>query len=306
MNHPRQTLSFLRRRLEEAGLRPATGLGQHFLIDLNLVEFLAASAEITPGDVVLEIGTGTGSLTALLAQRAAWVVSVEIDKRIHQLAREHLVGHSNVTLLLQDALESKHRIAANILEEVTARMAGFPGSRFLLVANLPYNIATLIITNFLLTPIVPHSMTVTIQKEVADRLVAEPSTKDYGALSVWVQSQCQVRVLRELPPNVFWPRPKVSSAIVRIVPSESLMQAIPDRPYFHWFTRRLFLHRRKLLRGTLMHIFPDLLSREQWMDMLAGLGWPSDVRAEQLTWQDVLRLCESVRALGAESTSPEL
>lgn len=292
----RQTLSFLRQRFQEAGIRPVTRHGQNFLIDLNLLELLVNSAQLTAHDVVLEVGTGTGSLTARLAARAGWVVSVEIDKHLHQLAREHLAGCHNVTLLLQDALESKHRFASNVLDIVAERMASLGDAHFKLVANLPYNIATLVITNLLLTPLVPESMTVTIQKELADRIIAKPSTKEYGALSVWIQSQCQVTVIRELPPDVFWPRPKVSSAIIRIVPQQSLRDAIPDLHYFHWFTRTLFQHRRKLLRGSLLQMFGRQLSKQEVDKIIASLGWKPNVRAEQLTWQEVLRLSELLRS----------
>ncbi|GIW93731.1 MAG: ribosomal RNA small subunit methyltransferase A [Pirellulaceae bacterium] len=292
----RQTLSFLRQRFEEVGLRPDTRQGQNFLIDLNLLDVLVRAAELTPQDVVLEVGTGTGSLTARLAAQAGWVVTVEIDRNLCQLAREHLGPAANVTFLQQDALKSKHVIAPELLEHVQDRMSGIPGARFKLVANLPYHIATPLITNLLETPLVPERFVVTIQREVADRLTARPSSKDYGSLSVWVQSQCTVRVLRELPPDVFWPRPKVSSSIVQIIPQAELRQAIADPGYFHKFVRTVFLHRRKLLRGTLAQMYDDL-SKEQVQQILESQGLAADVRAEQLTWQQLLELSEKFRAV---------
>ncbi len=294
----RQTLSFLRQRFEEVGIRPDTRQGQNFLIDLNLLDILVRAAELEPRDVVLEVGTGTGSLTSRLAAQAGWVITVEIDRHLHQLAREHLAGVTNVTFLHQDALRSKHVVAPNLLEEVSTKMAAIADARFKLVANLPYHIATPLITNLLETPRVPERFVVTIQRELADRLIAKPSSKDYGALSVWVQCQCTVRMLRELPPDVFWPRPKVSSAIVQITPSLPMRQAIPDAAYFHTFVRTVFLHRRKLLRGVLSHMYKSL-TKEAIDELLRSLGWPTDVRAEQLSWQQLLQLSEKMRSFGS-------
>ena len=203
----RQTISFLRQRLEEAGVRPDTRHGQNFLIDLNLVEFLVNAADLDQRDVVLEVGTGTGSLTAMMAQRAAAVVTVELSAELHQLAREELVDFDNVVMLRQDALKNKNQLHPDLLAAVRSQLAVDPRRRLKLAANLPYNIATPVISNLLTTDIVPVSMTATIQKELADRITARPGTKDYGALSVWIQSQCHTEVLRYLPPTVFWLTP---------------------------------------------------------------------------------------------------
>ncbi len=292
----RQTLTYLRQRFDEAGIRPVTRHGQNFLIDLNLVELLVEAADLAPRDVVLEIGTGTGSLTGLLAARAGAVVSVEIDANLHQLAREHLAAADNVTLLLQDALKNKNRFRPNVIETVAERLAEIPQARFKLAANLPYNVATPVISNLLSTPLIPYSMTVTIQKELADRMLARPSTKDYGALSIWLQSQCELELIRELPPDVFWPRPKVSSAILQIRPQPAMRAAIPDPDFFHWFARALFLHRRKFLRSGLVSAFKQHLDKPAIDDVLAPYGLRSDARAEQLTWEQVRDLSESFRA----------
>ena len=137
-----QTISFLKRRLAEVGVRLKTQHGQNFLIDLNLLRLLAETADLSPDDVVLEVGTGTGALTTLIAERVAAVVTVEIDPQLHQLASEELIDFDNVTQLQQDALESKHTLDPAMMATVAARLAEKPGRRFKFVANLPYSVAT--------------------------------------------------------------------------------------------------------------------------------------------------------------------
>ncbi len=300
MNAPtRQTASFLRRRFEEAGVRPRTRYGQCFLIDLNLLDILADAAELTPNDVVLEVGTGTGSLTQTMASRAAAVVTVEIDRELFQLASEELYVLDNVTMLQMDALKNKNRFNPAVLDAIFERLDAEPGRRFQLVANLPYNVATPILSNLLALDRAPHAMTVTIQKEVADRLVALPGTKDYGSLSIWIQSQCTAEVVRVLPPTAFWPRPKVDSAIVRIVLDPARRAAIPDRSFFHDFIRGLFCHRRKFLRSELASCFKGRLEKSQVDAILESVDLPPQARAEQLDVACMLRLCEACRrALG--------
>ena len=227
----KQTLTFLLRRLQQAGIEPRTDLGQNFMIDMNLQRVLLEAAHIEPHDVVLEVGTGTGGLTMQMAPLAAAVVSVELDRSLHQLAGEELFHLSNVTLLQTDVLKSKNRIELAVLEAVQRQLEAGPERQWKLVANLPYNIATPLISNLLALDRPPRTMTVTVQKEVADRFVARPD-KDYGALAIWIQSQCRAEIVRVLPPSVFWPRPKVSSAFVQITLDETLRQRIPGSGLF--------------------------------------------------------------------------
>lgn len=292
----RQTISFLMRRFEETGIRPHNKFGQNFLIDLNLLHLLVDSAGITRDDVVLEIGTGTGSLTALMAQRAAAVVTVEIDPQMFQLASEELHRLNNVVMLQVDALKNKGRISPVVLEAVAAQLAAVPGRRFKVAANLPYNIATPLLSNLLNEDTPPQTMTVTIQKELAERITAAPGTKDYSALSVWMQSQCRVEILRILSPTVFWPRPKVSSAFLQITFDESLRQRIPNRPFFHDFVRAMFFHRRKFLRSELASVVKGRLGKAEVDAILADLGLDGTLRAEALDVDTMLALCEAVRA----------
>jgi len=156
-----QTLSFLMRRFKEAGFYPHKKLGQNFLIDGNLQHLILDSAQLGPEDVVLEVGTGTGSLTVLMAPLAGRVITVEIDRHLHQLAFEELFGQDNVRMLLLDALKNKNRLNEELLEVIAAELDAVPGSRFKLVANLPYSVATPILSNLLALDTPPHSMTIT-------------------------------------------------------------------------------------------------------------------------------------------------
>jgi 16S rRNA (adenine1518-N6/adenine1519-N6)-dimethyltransferase len=298
MPSPRQTVSYLTSRFREAGIRPDVRHGQNFLIDLNLLDLLMNAADIQPTDVILEIGTGMGSLTSRMAEKAAAVVTVEIDERLFALASEELIDFSNVLMLQNDALKSKNHLDPEVIAAVQEQLRLDPARRFKLVANLPFNIATPILSNLLTCDVVPLSMTATIQKELAERMVAVPSTKDYSALSIWMQSLCDIQIVRMLPPQAFWPRPKVHSAIIHIVPNPEKRQRIPDLDFFHAFVRSLFLHRRKFLRGVLIVMLKERLDKQVIDELLAAFQFPPDVRAEQLDVETILALSEAVKALG--------
>lgn len=292
----RQTTTFLKQRMEEAGIRPVSKFGQNFLIDLNLVNMIADSASITEQDIVVEVGTGTGSLTGLIAQKARHVITVEIDQNLWQLAQEELSSFGNITFLQQDALRNKNNLSPVLLDTIRSEMAKAEGSRLKLVANLPYNIATPLITNLLtLDDIVPTSMTVTIQKELAERIIARPGTKEFGALSLWIQAQCHPEIVRLMNPKVFWPRPKVDSAIIHIETDFDKRSRIPDLTYYHRFVRKLFIHRRKLLRGVLVSVFKNELTKQQVDNILEGINLTGKVRAEQLAAPVIFELCERFR-----------
>ena len=292
----RQTLSFLKKRFAEVGIEPQTKHGQNFLIDLNLQHVIADTAQLTRDDVVLEVGTGTGALTALMAAQAVHVVTVEIDERMYQLASEELVDVPNVTQLQMDALRNKNNFCPELLDEIEQQLAAVPNGRLKLVANLPYNIATPVISNLLRTRVVPHTMVATIQKELGERIVAKPSTKDYSALSVWIQCQCDAKIARIMPPSVFWPRPKVQSAIMEIVVDTERRDRIADREFFHGFSRSLFQHRRKFLRSVLITAFKKQLGKPQIDEVMAEMQLGSNARAEELDVPTILTLSELIRA----------
>ena len=283
------------KKFESIGIRPCAKLGQNFLIDLNLLQLLYESANIEKNDVVLEVGTGTGSLTAELSDRAASVITVELDSTLHELAKQELYRRTNILFLQRDILKNKNKLNDDVLSAVRQKLAEVPGGRFKLVANLPYSIATPLMSNLLLTDIPIHSMTVTIQKELADRVTAKPGTKDWGALSLWMQSQCKTELVRIMPPDVFWPRPKVTSAILRITYDEKRRNKIPDLKFFHEFCRAMFFHRRKYLRSELCSAFKKTLPKETIDRIMLDMGFDEKSRAETLDLKTMLRLCEHCR-----------
>ena len=291
----RQTVSYLSRRFAEVGLNPNKRHGQNFLVDLNLIQMIASSAKLTPNDVVLEIGTGMGSLTGLMALEAGTVITVEIDEYLFQMASEELEELENVIMLKQDALKNKNKMHANVINAVKEQLAVSPDRVFKLAANLPYNVATPIISNFLRSEVVPASMSVTIQKELADRLVAKPGSKDYGALSVWVQGLCDVSIVRVMSPKVFWPRPKVDSAIIHIEHRPERRASFPDIDFFYAFVRAMFFHRRKFMRSVAVAAFKGQLDKPQVDEVLKAEKHGPTARTEELQGVELQKLCEAFR-----------
>lgn len=181
---PRQTLSYLRRLFESYGLEAKSKLGQNFLVDLNLLDLIVRTAELDRSDAVLEVGTGTGSLTARLADHAGTVVTVEIDKSLQPVAKEVVGNRPNVKFVFGDALAKKSELNPDMLTAWEEAAKNARCTRRKLVANLPYVIATPLISNLLLARDDIERMVVMVQWEIAERLRAAPSTKDYNALSV--------------------------------------------------------------------------------------------------------------------------
>jgi 16S rRNA (adenine1518-N6/adenine1519-N6)-dimethyltransferase len=293
----RQTRSMLMELFQRNGFHPRTDLGQNFLIDLNLIDYIVEQAGLGAGDVVLEIGTGTGGLTASLAGGADAVVSVEIDRRVHTLASQAVSHLPNVTLLNCDALENKNRLSEIVLEAVGGQLSADPERRLKLVANLPYCIATPVISNLVASRLPWQAMLVTIQWELAERIRAKPSSEHYGALSVWLQSQCRVKVLKKLGPTVFWPRPKVESAIVQLLPVPERREQIGDRDFFHDFVRRLFQQRRKFMRSVLVGMYRKEFSKEEVDEWLKPFGLREGVRADELEVDTLVELARSIHSI---------
>jgi 16S rRNA (adenine1518-N6/adenine1519-N6)-dimethyltransferase len=293
---PRQTQSYLRSLFTANQLRPKSKLGQNFLIDLNLLDVIIHSAELTRADLVLEIGTGTGSLTARLAEHAGAVLSVEIDREFHKLAKDTVGTLEHVRLLNADVLKNKNRLNPAVLAELDELRQRYRPRNIKLVANLPYAVATPVISNLLLSEVPIERMVVTVQWEIAEKLAAEPGGKEFGALSVLVQAIANVEILRKLSPSVFWPRPAVESGIVRIWPRGEKRKQVGDLPAFRAFLRDLYSHRRKNLRGAILGIPGGTKDKAAVDAKLAELGYTGTERAETLKVAQHLALCEAFPA----------
>jgi 16S rRNA (adenine1518-N6/adenine1519-N6)-dimethyltransferase len=287
---PRQTLSYLHRLFESFGLEAKTKLGQNFLIDLNLLDLVVRTAELDTSDAVLEVGTGTGSLTAKLAEHAGAVVTVEIDTGLAPVARQVIGERPNIQFVFGDALAKKSGLNPDMLTAWDEMAAKHNCTRRKLVANLPYVIATPLISNLLIARTDIERMVVMVQWEIAERMRASPSTKDYNALSVLVQSIADVEVVRKVLPTNFHPRPKVDSAIVLIKPNAEKRAKVGDVMKFRVFLRDLYVHRRKNLRQALSG-WPTGRKDKAVVDAkLAELGIDGTLRSESLDLEQHLRL----------------
>ena len=284
---------------KQHGFNPRSDLGQNFLIDINLIEFAVRAAELSRDDLVLEVGPGTGGMTTFLSAEAGRVISVEVDRNMFALATAATEHCENVTLINCDILKNKNTIAPEITDLLHGALAARPGSNLKLVANLPYSVATPVIANLVASDLPWQKMVCTIQLELGEKMIAEPGTSSYGSLSVWLQSQCSVRIIRRLGPKVFWPRPKVNSAIVSIWRHDGRGDRIEDKKFFLDFLRRLFHHRRKLLRRVLVAMYSKHLSKPEVDAVLEEQGHDRETRAEALDVPTLVKLgnkfCAAVR-----------
>ncbi len=285
---PFQTKHDIRLALQAAGIRPQHRHGQHFLIDQNLMLKLVEAAGIEAGDVVLEVGPGTGSLTGILAERAAHVVTVEIDAKIAEVARLQLASHDNITLMVADALAGKNDLNPAVLEALLDRQRQV-GGRAILCANLPYNAASPIVADILLDVPAIRTLCFTVQKEVGDRMAAAPRTADYGPLTVMLQALGRVRRVAKVPRQAFWPAPDIESAIVRIERDDQGAAAVGDRHHFSKVVHRLFQHRRKTLWQNLRLAYAD---RAEGLRDALEIDWRQ--RPEELPVETWVRLAASL------------
>lgn len=291
---------------QKQGFHPRHDLGQNFLIDLNLIDFVVRAADVGPEDVVLEVGTGTGSLTTFLSIRAAHVVSVEVDDHVYGLAQETTAEYPNITLLHCDALKNKNHLNPLVLEQLQAQLSVSPERKLKLVANLPYCVATPVISNLIAGDLPWECIVATIQWELGLKMKAQPGSEDYGALSAWLQSQARVKVLKKLGPMVFWPRPTVDSAVIRILPDAKLQGKIVDPPFFHDFMRRVFGMRRKLLRSVLVAMYGSQIGKPGVDAALAPFKLTEGTRAEALDPKLLVQISNAFHAAlhPTQSASP--
>ncbi len=274
-----QTLSEIRALLDERGLHPKHRLGQNFLHDKNILAKLIDAADLQPGELVLEIGPGTGTLTEALLDAGAQILACEIDSDIASIIEDRLSGR--VQVICGDCLDSHRRLSCEIVSALADQS-------FKLVANLPFQIASPLLCTMLIHHPKCTGQYVTIQKEVADRLLAEPGTKAYGPLTIIVGALGDVKRICTVKPTCFWPQPKVESAMVSIFPSplgsgvrgegSSALETTQQRQDFARFVTQLFTKRRKQLGS--------ILGRD--CDWPAGVT--ADLRPEALRVERIITL----------------
>ncbi|MDI6760962.1 MAG: 16S rRNA (adenine(1518)-N(6)/adenine(1519)-N(6))-dimethyltransferase RsmA [Candidatus Brocadiaceae bacterium] len=305
------TPSALKTLLMERGLRPRKHLGQNFLVDQNLLRVIVEEAAVGDRDIILEVGSGTGLLTKHLAERAHRVLAVEIDPRLYGLTMELLQGYTNVHFLNKDVLKTKTTIDPEIeavilqwLNEEKCRGTLQRAPTIKVVSNLPYSISTPFIIAILTGGLPVECMVLTLQRDIVDRLLAYPGTKEYGVLSVIAQLFSDVELLRQLPPEVFWPVPQVESAIVRMtVRRERAFERIPDLSLFNRLVMCVFQSRRKTLINSLLKLGLPSLSKEAAMDVLKGLGLEPRIRGEALDPEGFTALLREIHLLTGGSTT---
>ncbi len=255
--------------------------GQNFLIDTHVLDKIIASAEITKDDMVLEIGPGIGTMTQYLACAARKVVAVEIDKTLIPILEDTLSEYDNVQIINQDVLKVN---LAKLAEEENG------GKPIKVVANLPYYITTPIIMGLFENHVPLKSITVMVQKEVADRMQVGPGTKDYGALSLAVQYYAKPYIVANVPPNCFMPRPKVGSAVIRLERYEEPPVQVADEKLMFRIIRASFNQRRKTLVNGLKNSPEIQFSKEEIEAAIETLGKGASVRGEALTLEEFARL----------------
>ena len=248
-----QSLTEIKALLASRGLRPRHALGQNFLHDGNHLRAIVEAAGVGPGDRVLEVGPGTGTLTGALLDAGTRVVACELDAGLAGLVRERFGSREDFELIEGDCLDGKHGLNPEMMDRLRGEAGAFPP--FKLVANLPYQAASPLLANLAGLPGRPMTAAVVmLQKEVADRLTAGPGSKAYGALGVLLQAGHAVDRVAVLPASCFWPQPKVQSAVARLVRLDEPL--VDDLPAFGRFLHTLFAKRRKQLGAVLGRGFP--------------------------------------------------
>ncbi len=279
-----QTKTEIQSLLAEAHAAPLHRFGQNFMIDRNLVRVVAEAAEISADDLVIEVGPGTGTLTEeLLAAKPAKVIAVEIDCNLAELLRRRFNDDGRFQLIEGDALSSKHQLNAELLAAITERS----DRPIKLVANLPYNIASPLVIEMLSAGVT--QLIFTVQKEVAERLRAAAGEEAYGPLSVMAQLLSTVKILRTLPPQAFWPMPKIESALVRMDRENKLGDRAAE---FGTFLRSLFSSPRKTMRKSMT------MAGFAAEEILARLNLDGQKRPEEFSPPQWLAMFEAINDAG--------
>lgn len=271
--------------LSKYNFRTRKKFGQNFLISDEILQEIVDAAEVGPDDYVVEIGPGIGSLTQYLAQRAGHVLAVEIDSDLIPILHDTLSDYDNVTVINQDVMDMD-------LKQTADEQNGGKPLKF--VANLPYYITTPIILKILSMQDCYSSITVMIQKEVAERMQSGPGTKDYGALSLAVQYYTSPQVITKVPASCFIPQPKVDSAVIRLDKREEPPVSCSDPEKMFTLIRAAFNQRRKTLLNAISNAGITSISKEELIERIRAAGYNETVRGETLTLEDFARLTDSV------------
>jgi 16S rRNA (adenine1518-N6/adenine1519-N6)-dimethyltransferase len=272
----------IRQELKEYGLFPRKRLGQHFLTDRNILLKVVRTAEVTKEDTILEVGSGPGEMTLALAKKAGQVIAVEIDSKLIKLLRKKMSGIPNVKIILGDILK--------IDFSSLFREAGRP---LKVVANLPYQISTPLLFRFIESRNLFSSLTLMLQREVVERMIALPGGKNYGALSVIIQMVSHPSVQFIVKPSAFFPPPKVESAVVRLVWKEKPVSGREDEEWVKKVVKASFGYRRKTLINALKHsnlVPPDSIELK-----MGSIGIDPKRRPETLTLQEFIRLADALK-----------
>lgn len=287
MNGPKPWLQYPKATaevLKKYNFRFQKKFGQNFLIDSHVLDKIITAADIKDDDMILEIGPGIGTLTQLMAYNARKVVSVEIDNNLIPILEYTLKDYDNVRIINEDIL--KLDIAKLVREENNNRPIK-------VVANLPYYITTPIIMGLFEKHVPIESITVMIQKEVADRMSAGPGTKNYGALSLAVQYYSEPYLAANVPPNCFMPRPDVSSAVIRLTLVKDKVRVSNEETLFK-LIKAAFAQRRKTFMNCLKNSDSFDLSKDEWETVFSKAGLPLNIRGETLTLEEFVQLTDLI------------
>lgn len=255
--------------------------GQNFLIDTHVLDKIIRAAQIGADDFVVEIGPGIGTMTQYLAAAARQVTAIEIDKALIPILEETLEGYDNVTILNEDVLKVDIR---GLVEEQNN------GEPIKVVANLPYYITTPIIMGLFESDVPLESVTVMVQKEVADRMKTGPGSKDYGALSLAVQYYARPELIANVPPNCFMPRPGVGSAVIKLTRHEKPPVQVEEEAFLFQVIRAAFNQRRKTLVNSLNNALDIAVPKEAAAKVLEEMGLSPSIRGEALTLEQFAEL----------------
>lgn len=254
--------------------------GQNFLIDTHVLEKIIRAASIGSDDVVLEIGPGIGTLTQYLCENARQVIAVEIDDMLIPILGETLKDYDNVKIVHNDILKV----------DVNEIVSEYPGSSIKVVANLPYYITTPIIMGLFESGVPIDSITIMVQKEVAERMQAKPGTKDYGALTLAVQYYADAKIMANVPPNCFMPRPAVGSAVINLVKHKEKRYDVKNEDMLFRIIRASFNQRRKTLQNGLNNAANLPYTKQQIAEAIEKMGLPAAVRGEKLSLEQFMEL----------------